>query len=77
MTMHHPDTRTARGEAIQLAVFQRLELSEFCTDAELLPIFTAIANVHNKYLDQIEAMRRERQALANERALAEQGRRKR
>jgi hypothetical protein len=72
----YPDQRTARGEAIQLAVFQLLELSEFCTDDELMPIFSAIANVHNRYLDQINATRRERQALAEAQARAERGRKR-
>jgi hypothetical protein len=57
-------------------VSQLLELSEFCTDAELLPIFIAVANVHNRYLDQINAMRRERQALAEAQEGAERGRKK-
>jgi hypothetical protein len=74
--MSYPDKRTARGESIQLAVLQLLALSAYCTDDELLPIFVAIANVHGRYIDQIEAARREAQALANDQALAEQGRSK-
>jgi hypothetical protein len=62
--MTHPTTRTARGESIQLAVCQLLELSAFCDDNELLSIFTVIANVHGRYSDQIETMRREQRALA-------------
>jgi hypothetical protein len=59
-----------------VAINELLNASYFATPEEVAPIFAACAALAQKYEPQIEAMRRERKALGVERALAEQGRRK-